>query len=100
MSKRKAQLVTAIIAAFVLLVCVDLVALYPKATIWILGAFAVPGAWKFCRTCYIWLTIPDDMPKTSAYYARVPGRHKKKEEPPAEEAPQEEATHAEPEGET
>lgn len=77
MKKGKARLVTAIIFAFVVLVCVDLVGIYPRTLPWILGAFAVPGAWKFCRVCFLWLTVVED-PITYEDYAKVPkkeGRH-------------------------
>lgn len=87
MSKPKARLITLVIVAFVVLVCVDFVAIYPKAMTWILGTFAVPGAWKFCRVCYIWLQVDDRIPEPE--HVRPQGR--KKEEPPKAEAPAGEA---------
>ena len=73
MSKAKARLVTAIIFTFIVLVCVDLVAIYPRTLPWILGTFAVPGAWKFCRVCFLWLTVDEEpREKDYEYYAQVP----------------------------
>lgn len=73
MSKTKARLVTVIIFTFIVLVCADLVAIYPRTLPWILGTFAVPGAWKFCRVCFIWLTVREEEPPlTYEDYAQVP----------------------------
>ena len=88
MSKPKARLITIVIFAFVVLVCVDFVALYPKAMTWILGAFAIPGAWKFVRVCYIWLQEDDRIPEPE--HVRPQGR--KKTEPQNDGAPVKEAT--------
>lgn len=56
MNKNKARLVTVVIFVFVLLLCADAVSIWPAAMPYILGAFAIPGAWKFCRVLFIWLT--------------------------------------------
>lgn len=85
MSKAKARLVTAVIFAFVMVVSVDFIAIYPKALNWILGAFAVPGAWKFCRVCYIWLQ-EEEKPLTYQDYARAAGVHEKPKAEPKKEA--------------
>lgn len=71
MNKAKGRLVTLIIFAFVVLVSVDFIAIYPNALPWILGAFAVPGAWKFCRVCFLWLTARED-PISYEDYANIP----------------------------
>ena len=59
MNKNKARLVTVVIFVFVLLLCADAVSIWPAALPYILGAFAIPGAWKFCRVLFIWLTTED-----------------------------------------
>lgn len=71
MNKNKAKLVTIVISVFVLLLCVDMVTIWPKMLPWILGCFAIPGAWKFCRVLYIWLT---DEPKEKTYIDYAEGR--------------------------
>lgn len=58
-SKRKAKLVTVALFTFIVLLCANLVALWPEAMPYILAVFAVPGAWKFCRVLYLWLTTED-----------------------------------------
>lgn len=86
-SKSKAKLVTVALFVFVVMVCANVVALWPSALPWVLGAFAVPGAWKFCRVMFLWLTTEDKpitirLPKvkkerkakTYADYAREAGR--------------------------
>ena len=60
MSKRKARLVTAAFSALLLLLLVDLVGIYPRSLPWILGAFAIPGAFKFVRVLYIWFLTEDN----------------------------------------
>lgn len=62
MNKNKAKLVTVVIFVFLILLCADAVSIWPRTLPWILGAFAVPGAWKFCRVLYIWL-VTDPEPK-------------------------------------
>lgn len=67
-SEHKAKLVTVLIFALLCLLFSDVVAIWPKSLPWILGAFALPGAWKFCRVLYIWLITEDtpleiEMPK-------------------------------------
>ena len=66
MNKNKAKLVTAVIFVFLLLLFADMVSIWPRTLPWILGAFAIPGAWKFCRVLYIWLTV-DPEPKEKDY---------------------------------
>lgn len=58
-NKAKAKLVTIALFVFVLMVCANVVKLWPVTLPWVLGAFALPGAWKFCRVLYIWLTTED-----------------------------------------
>lgn len=58
-SKNKARLVTALICVLLTLMFADLVALFPWSLPYILGAFAIPGAWKFARCLYIWLMLDD-----------------------------------------
>lgn len=62
-SKKKAKLVTVALFVFIVMVCTNLVAIWPEALPWVLGVFAIPGAWKFCRVLYVWLTT-DDKPIT------------------------------------
>lgn len=73
-SKKKARLVTVALFVFVVMVCFNLVALIPAALPWVLGAFAIPGAWVFCKVLFVWLTT-EDKPLT----IRLPklGKHKK-----------------------
>ena len=67
MNKNKARLV--VVALFVLLVllCADAVAIWPDTLPWILGAFAIPGAWKFCRVLFIWLTTDEEPVRISLF---------------------------------
>ena len=69
MNHKKAKLVTVVIFVFVVLLCADAVSIWPRALPYILGAFAIPGAWKFCRTLYVWLII-DEPEKSYADYAK------------------------------
>ena len=81
-NKNKAKVVTVALCAFILLVCADLVGIYPNALPWVLGVFAIPGAWWFCKTTFLWLTTEDKpivipikrakhrKPKTYADYAK------------------------------
>lgn len=62
-SKNKAKLVTALLFALILLMLADVVAIWPWTLPYALGVFAVPGACKFCRVLFIWLTT-DDQPIT------------------------------------
>lgn len=71
-NKQKARIVTVVIFAFVLLVSSNLVALFPGVLPWILAAFAIPGAWQFCKVAYLWLTT-DDKPLSISF-----PKHKKK----------------------
>ena len=61
-STHKAKLVTALVCALLLLMFSDIVAIWPKTLPYILGAFAIPGAWKFTRVLYIWLLTDDPEP--------------------------------------
>ena len=77
MNKNKAKLVTIVISVFVLLLCVDMVTIWPKMLPWILGAFALPGFWKFCRVLYIWLTTdPEPTDKDYKWFAKTPEERK------------------------
>jgi hypothetical protein len=58
-SESKAKLVTILLFVLILLLMADVVALWPWTLPWVLGVFAVPGAMKFCRVLYIWLTTED-----------------------------------------
>ena len=60
MCKWKARLVTLLIVVLLILLAADVVAIWPRALPYILGAFAVPGVWKFARVLYIWLTTDSD----------------------------------------
>lgn len=59
MSKNKAKLVTVFMFVMTVLMLADLVAIYPAALPWVLGVFAIPGAWKFCQVLFLWLTTED-----------------------------------------
>lgn len=72
MNNKKAKLVTLVLFTFVVLVCANAVKLWPAALPWVLGAFAIPGAWCFCKVAFLWLTT-EDTPIT----IKIP-RHKKK----------------------
>lgn len=61
-SETKAKLVTALLCALLCLLCSDIVGMWPAALPYILGAFAVPGIWKFARVLYIWLLTEDPEP--------------------------------------
>lgn len=61
-SKKKAKLVTVALFVFVVMVCFNVVALWPVTLPYVLGVFAIPGAWKFCRVTYIWL-MSEEKPK-------------------------------------
>lgn len=79
MSKRKAKLVTAAFSALFLLLLVDLVGIYPGSLPYILLVFAIPGAFKFVRTFYIWLVTEDYEPiKVS-----LPFRKRKRSQKPS-----------------
>lgn len=71
-NKQKARVVTAVIFMFVMLVSSNLVALFPGLLVWILAAFAIPGAWCFCKVAFLWLTT-EDTPLT----IKIP-KHRKK----------------------
>lgn len=58
-SESKAKLVTLLLFVLILLLMADVVALWRWTLPWVLGVFAVPGAMKFCRVLYIWLTTED-----------------------------------------
>ena len=60
MSKGKAKLVTVFMFTMIVLLLADAVAIWPDALPWVLLVFAIPGAWKFVRVLYIWLTTPDN----------------------------------------
>ena len=60
MNKSKARLVTIVIFVFLVLLLADTVSIWPASLPYILGAFAIPGAWKFCRVLYIWLTTEEE----------------------------------------
>lgn len=72
-SKKKAKLVTVALFVFVIMVCFNLVALIPAALPWVLGAFALPGAWCFCKVLFLWLTTED-----KPLVIRLPQRKNKK----------------------
>lgn len=74
-SKSKAKIVTVALFVFVVMVCFNLVALFPAALPWILGAFAVPGAWVFCKVLFLWLTT-EDKPIITILLPKL-GKHKK-----------------------
>lgn len=65
-SKAKARIVTVCLFVFIVLLCANIVALWPRALPWVLGVFAIPGAWKFCRVTYKWLTV-EEQPKLPTY---------------------------------
>lgn len=58
-SKNKAKLITALLTVLLALMFLDLAALFPWTGPWILGAFAIPGVFKFVRCLYIWLQLDD-----------------------------------------
>ena len=58
-SKNKAKLITALVCVLLILMFADIVAIWPGSLPYVLGAFAVPGAWKFARVLYIWLLTDD-----------------------------------------
>lgn len=80
-SKQKAKLITVLVCVLLIVMFADMVALWPWTLPWILGVFAVPGAFKFAKTLYIWLIIDEPVldeihwpfrkkqPKTYEYYA-------------------------------
>ena len=61
MSKGKARLATAAFCILFFGLLADLYDIMPESRLWILWAFAIPGAWKFVRCVFIWLTT-DDIP--------------------------------------
>lgn len=71
-NKQKAKVVTAVIFAFILLLCSNLVALFPAVLVWVLFIFAIPGAWWFCKVAYLWLTTED-----TPFQIKLP-KHRKK----------------------
>ncbi len=90
-SKSKAKLLTALITVLLILLAADAVAIWPAALPWILGAFALPGVWKFSRTLYVWMTTEDEPVKVqlpfgrarnarAPYFKRTPWAWKKEEE--------------------
>ena len=80
-SKSKAKLLTALITVLLILLAADAVAIWPAALPWILGAFAVPGVWKFSRTLYIWMTTEDEPVKVQLpHFKRAPWAWNKGEE--------------------
>lgn len=58
-SENKAKLVTALLFVLIVLLMADMVAMWPWMLPYVLGVFAVPGAIKFCRVLFIWLTTED-----------------------------------------
>lgn len=77
-STNKARLITALICALLCLMFADIVAIWPRTLPYILGAFAVPGAWKFARTLYIWLITDDPEPVKIALPSWWPFKKKRK----------------------
>lgn len=59
-NKTKAWIVTAFMFVMTVLLCFNIVALWPVALPWVLGAFAIPGAWKFCNVLFRWLMAGAD----------------------------------------
>lgn len=55
MYPKKAKFVTVMFSVMFFSLMGVTVAEAPWSLPWILGAFAIPGAWKFIRTLYIWL---------------------------------------------
>jgi len=60
MSKWKAKVVTVLMVILLIVLVADVVALIPAALPWILGAFALPGIWLFCKMLYRWLTTESE----------------------------------------
>ena len=56
----KMKIVTGLITLLLIVLAADVVAVVPNSLPWILGAFAVPGVWRFARLLYRWLTTDDD----------------------------------------
>ena len=58
-STSKCKLVTALLCALLVLLFLNVIALWPQTKDYILLAFAIPGGIKFSRTLYIWLQLED-----------------------------------------
>lgn len=80
-SESKAKLVTVLLFVLILLLMADVVALWRWTLPWVLGVFAVPGAMKFCRVLYIWLTT-EDQPVSIKLPFKLPFRKPKKPKGP------------------
>lgn len=85
MSKDKARLATAAFCVLFFGLMAELYKEVPDSRLIILWCFAIPGAWKFVRVVFIWLTTDDrpieiklpkwlrkKKPKTYQDYAEIP----------------------------
>ena len=59
MSKEKARLATAIFCTCFFGLVANLYRVAPELRLVILWCFAIPGAWKFIRVVFVWLTTED-----------------------------------------
>lgn len=60
--EKKAMLLTAAFCILLFAILIVAACVLPDLAPWILAPFAVIGAWKFARVCYLWITTDPTAP--------------------------------------